>query len=154
MVKTNAAELAKFFKKFPEKIEKAFDKGAYLGMSVFLGKFTREQLSGRRGNLGLKRITGSLANSYKVTREDKVIRLSSISPYAHVHEHALGFNGYIYPRVKKFLMFKTKEGTFVMTKKVYIPKRTDLYGLWKKEGYTLVMKGFAKEVGKIIHGTK
>jgi hypothetical protein len=153
VLSSNIKELQKFFKDFPKKVEESFDKAALKGMIVFQGKFTRQQLSGRKGALGVNRITGALANSFGVlqNKEAHFTQLTSNCPYAHVHEHALGFNGWIYPKSKRFLAFKTKEGAFVFAKQVYIPKRLDLYGMWEKEGYDMVMKAFAKQLTKVMY---
>jgi len=155
MVKTNIKQVQAFFKKFPEKVEEAFSKGAYTGMVVFQGKFTREQLSGRKGNIGLNRISSNLANSFLVYKPSKdIIKFGASSKYAHVHAHENGFNGIIKPVRAKYLCFKTKNGNFVQAKQVYIPKRLYFYESYIKYGKEMIVKGFSKELYKTINKGK
>lgn len=149
MMKHNFDKVAKDLLKKKTTLEKRFIKGAETGMNVFLGRFTKEQLTGRKGDKGLNRISGSLAGSFSVKTNNASVKLATDSKYAHVHAHAGGFNGVIRPKNRKFLAFNIG-GKTVFAKKVYIPKRLYFYEAYKDYGVSYISRGFKTILRKTL----
>lgn len=135
-----------------ESIIIALRKGLREGLREYEAYIIRYQLGGRRGNEGVNVVTGVARNSLdvKMKRGKEIagsIMVGRRAWYLKVHQH-LDFDGYIRPKTKKNLVFKTKKG-WVITKEVYIPKRLYFYERFKDKGRHLIQKRLNRQLERL-----
>jgi hypothetical protein len=136
----NLSKIVKNNKDKVGKINTAISSGLQQGLRQYEDYITTRMLSGRPG---LKRRSGMAANSLNVkTRIEKGYFYGNLTVekrawYLKVHQH-FNFSGHIYPKTKKFLVFKVKN-KWIRTKHVYIKKR-----LYMLERFKTIGKNYIK----------
>jgi len=134
-----------------------FHNALIVGLREGLRRYERfavmDMLSGRKGSYGLNVKSGIAKSSLDVEVEDLgkditgKLTVAKRAWYLKVHQHE-DFDGYIRPKQKKFLAFKVS-GKYVLTKKVYIPKRLFLYEKFKSKGRSLIKSSVEAHINKI-----
>jgi hypothetical protein len=119
----------------------SMQKGMREGMRQFESYIVKNQLSGRKSpNFGLNRVSGNAASRWAIEEKgegvDYTVSLSSPAWYLQTHQHHK-FNGWIYPRTKKYLSFKVGK-QYRRASKVYIPKRLFIYESFADVGDTII----------------
>ena len=78
-----ADKLGPYFKQSVKKIVEEMKKGLLVGMQAWSGQTIANQMTGRPGlNVG----TGDLRRSWTVRRYDDIVKVSTDSIYAHIHQ--------------------------------------------------------------------
>jgi hypothetical protein len=117
----------------------AANRGLIKGMYQFEANMIKEQLTGRPG---LNRVSSTGATSWVVrssgSKDDMRVTLGTRAWYLAVHNW-IDFRGYIYPKAKKALRFNVG-GKWVITKKVFIPKRLHIPESFKQDGPAIIRK--------------
>ena len=131
--------------------------------NAYVRHLSRERMSGRRGNVGLYRRTGTLAKSLiartlgTTVRDVKgIVGVSSAKAAQIARVHELGTVGKggrlpdIVPRRAKWLVFRVLTGTtaaatpggstWMRAKKVAIPPRLGFYATFKAAAFQAVIK--------------
>lgn len=150
MAKYTPEQVLELFKKMPQHVQMSFHVGAQQALQVFIGQIVRKYYSGKPG---VNRISGMLANSWYTSfknenTENESVMLSTSVRYAHVHEHANGFTGWIQAKNAKALHFMV-DGQHIFRKRVFIPKRTDVAGDWNRDASGLIINAWVKNFKKM-----
>lgn len=146
----NLSSLVKKNKDKAKKIQSAISTGVQQGLRQYEDYVVSRMLSGRRGASGLRRRSGIAANSLNIkVRRKKNMTIGNLTVhkrawYLKVHEH-FRFSGHIYPKRKKFLVFKINN-RFIKTKHVYIPKRINMLGKFETVGKRFVKDRVKKQL--------
>lgn len=131
--KSNIGEVIAKLERLGVNVDPACELGMVKGLRYVEGDIVKHQFTGRPG---LNRISGTAAGSWNVrtsgSGRETFAAVLSTPPrawYVVVHQHAQGFGGWIYPKQKPRLAWRTgrtRKGPWVVLPKgqgVYIPKR-------------------------------
>ena len=158
---------ASWLKDIKGKVASRLRSGLVLGMRSFEAFEIENEMSGRPG---LNRRSGHLAGSWRVELRGSGADSSAVlhnrpdTWYAKVHQH-LNFNVWIIPKTAKRLAWKettfetrisksgnkyTKYGAeWRFARKVYIPKRLNLFENFKRLGADMIRKKIAETVAAL-----
>lgn len=127
----------------------ALRRGLREGLRDYEAYLMKNQLGDRPG---LNVVTGTARNALDVKMKTGkniagYIMVGRRAWYLKVHQH-LDFDGYIRPKTKKNLRFKTKTG-WVITKEVYIPKRLYFYERFRDKGRQLIQNRLNRQLERL-----
>ena len=174
---TGVEPLKAWLKATSEQIEEAIMQGMVTGMGDFERWFMKDQLTGHKGeNYGLNVGTGALRSSFVIRREGDLVKMSTSSKYAHIHQTGGAINMKdklltipATPEAKgKFakdfdlIFIKTLRGgmalldierhkiMFWLATKVNIPKRLYLLESFKVQGQKYMRDAANKNLKKLL----
>lgn len=130
----------------------AAQKGLVIGLEFFKSKIIKEQMTGRKFNLGLNVKTGNARRSWFIRTRYEAngfiatllhSTLSDSTAYLAVHQ----FGATIRPKKKEWLHFKIGDN-WIKTKSVRIPKRLYVIEDFKESGLKILSRKVLKSIIK------
>lgn len=143
-----ATEVAQKLSGLPQKLDlaerRAVQRGALKAESVWKRKASGDVLHVRTGAYRVAINAGPVESDAGRIQARVGSRRGPASKYAPVHE----FGAVIVPKTKPYLVFKTRDGAWVSTKRVVIPARRPM-GQTLDEVRPIVAEDFRKEVERV-----
>jgi len=156
-IKSNASKIAEKLREKNTSLSSVLFTGMVTGMRSFERKMIKEQFTGRPG---LRRVSGTAANSWHITKKYAGYNSSVILSnrptawYIVVHQHAKGFNGIIRPKTPNGKLRFKINNNWVTASQVKIPKRLFIPESFIKYGAGMMHDSMKRKLRSFIKDKK